>query len=92
MINVDYISPSLYLGIAVAMSGLILYTLKLQNARGTKDLDIVTASLLVVSGVIVTVQGWRLDPILMLSEGLLASVGVYYIAQTVELRKQLVSD
>jgi formate-dependent nitrite reductase membrane component NrfD len=89
LVNVDYISPSLWLGVVVGVAGLILYSMKLQNARGTKDLDIVTASLLVLCGGILTIQGWRLDPILMLSEGVLASVGIYYIIQTVELRKQI---
>lgn len=92
LVNVDYISPSLWLGVAVAMSGLVLYSFKMQNARGTQELDIVTASLLVLVGGILTLQGWRLDPILMLSEAVLACVGVYYIVQTVELRKQLMDS
>lgn len=89
LVNVDYVSPSLWLGVAVAMSGLVLYAFKMQNAKGTEDLDIVTSSLLVLVGGILMLQGWRLDPILMLSEAVLASVGVYYIIQTVELRKQI---
>jgi hypothetical protein len=61
----------------------------MSDARGTKDVETVTASLLVLAGGILAVQGWRLDPILMLSEGVLASIGVFYIIQTVELRKQV---
>lgn len=89
LVNVDYISPSLWLGVLVATSGLILYSYKMSDARGTKDVETVTASLLVLAGGILAVQGWRLDPILMLSEGVLASIGVFYIIQTVELRKQV---
>jgi formate-dependent nitrite reductase membrane component NrfD len=89
LVNVDYVSPSLWLGVFVCVSGLTLYTFKLSNAKGMKDVEIVTASLLVLAGGILSLQGWRLDPILMLSEGVLASVGLYYIIQTVELRKEL---
>jgi formate-dependent nitrite reductase membrane component NrfD len=89
LVNVDYVSPSLWLGVLVATSGLVLYSYKMSDARGTKDVETVTASLLVLAGGILAVQGWRLDPILMLSEGVLASVGIFYIIQTVELRKQV---
>jgi hypothetical protein len=89
LINVDFVSPALWLGVFCAVSGLSLYTYKLSNASGTRDSEIVTASLLGLSGGILAVQGWRLDPILLLSEGVLSSIGVYYIVQTVNLRKEL---
>lgn len=89
LVNVDYVSPSLWLGVLVCISGLALYTFKLSNARGMKDTETVTASLFVMSGGILTLQGWRLDPVLMLSEFVLAGIGLYYVIQTVELRKQV---
>jgi hypothetical protein len=89
LVNVDYISPSLWLGIALAVTGMILYSLKIKNARGTTEVDIVAASLFVMCGGILTLQGWRLDPTLMLSEGVLSAVGIYYMVQTVTLRKEL---
>ena len=88
-INVDYVSPAVWLGVFCGVSGLMLYTYKLNNAAGTRDSEIVTASLLGLAGGILAVQGWRLDPILLLSEVVLSSVGVYYIIQTVNLRKEL---
>jgi Ycf66 protein N-terminus len=89
LVNVDYVSPSLWMGVFLCIAGLTLYTFKMSNARGVKDGEIVTAALLSTAGGILAVQGWRLDPILMLSSGVLSSVGVYYIVQTVELRKEI---
>lgn len=89
LINVDYISPSLWLGVVLGITGMVLYSLKFRDARGTTEGDIVAASLFVMCGGILTLQGWRLDPILMLSEFVLGGVGIFYMVQTVNLRKQL---
>lgn len=89
LINVDYISPSLWLGVVLGITGMILYSLKFRDAKGTTEGDIVAASLFVMCGGILTLQGWRLDPILMLSEFVLGGVGIFYMVQTVNLRKQL---
>lgn len=89
LVNVDYVSPSLWLGIALAVTGMVLYSLKIRNMRGTQEVDIVAASLFVTCGGILILQGWRLDPTLMLSEGVLSAVGIYYMIQTVTLRKEL---
>lgn len=89
MINADTTSPALWLGIIVTMCGLLLTSYRASGARGLSDTELVTSSLLVLCGGILAVVGWRLDPILMLSEGILASVGVYYIVQTVKLRAEI---
>lgn len=89
LVNVDYVSPSLWLGIVLAVTGMVLYSLKIRNARGTQEVDIVAASLFVTCGGVLILQGWRLDPTLMLSEGVLAAVSIYYMIQTVTLRKEL---
>lgn len=89
LINVDYISPSLWLGVVLGITGMVLYSLKFRDARGTTEGDIVAASLFVMCGGILTLQGWRLDPILMLSEFVLGGVGIFYMVQTVNLRKKL---
>jgi hypothetical protein len=89
LVNVDYVSPSLWLGIILAVTGMVLYSLKIRNTSGTQEVDIVTASLFVTCGGVLILQGWRLDPTLMLSEGVLAAVSIYYVIQTVSLRKEL---
>lgn len=89
MLNTDHTSPALWLGVVVAMCGLALTSYRASGARGLSDTELVTSSLLVLCGGILAVVGWRLDPILMLSEGILASVGLYYIVQTVKLRAQV---
>ena len=89
MINVDFVSPALWLGVTVCFTGLTLYLVRLSNTEGTKDAEIVTSALLVLCGGILAVQGWRLDPILLLSEFVLTSVAIFYIWQTVQLRKDV---
>ena len=89
LVNVDYVSPSLWLGIALAVTGMVLYSAKIRNTRGTQEDDIVAASLFVTCGGVLVLQGWRLDPMLMLSEGVLSAVSIYYMIQTVTLRKEL---
>ena len=54
-----------------------------------REVDIVAASLFVTCGGVLVLQGWRLDPMLMLSEGVLSAVSIYYMIQTVTLRKEL---
>lgn len=89
LVNVDYVSPSLWLGVVLAITGMVLYSLKIRNTKGTQEVDIVAASLFVTCGGVLILQGWRLDPMLMLSEGVLAAVSIFYMVQTVNLRKEL---
>ena len=65
-----------------------MYVLKVYTqSKSLKDSEIVSSSLLILVGVILLLQGWRLDPILLLSQGTMAGIGVYYVFQTLELRK-----
>ena len=70
MINFSF-GPNIFLGIIVSFGVLILYFLRNVKPEVTRDEDIFFATIGLLYSCILMVHGWRLDPILLFSQGLI---------------------
>lgn len=73
MINIIS-EPSLLLGILFACVMILFYGLRFFNPALSTDWDIFISSLGLVYSSILSIHGWRLDPILLFSQFLLLSI------------------
>lgn len=73
MINI-IVEPAFLIGGMFAILMLILYALRFINSTLATDWDIFIAALGLVYSAIVTIHGWRLDPILLFSQVLLVFI------------------
>nr|QWW93008.1 hypothetical protein [Cyathodium smaragdinum] len=79
--------PSTILGLGLIIIGLCLYALKLREPYVSRDYDFLFSSIGLLCGGILFFQGWRLDPILLLSQILLSGTTFFFIIETLYLRK-----
>lgn len=63
-----------------------LLQLRKMSTRLSQDADIVVAAVLSVIGATLIFQGWRLDPLLLLSQTLTTGVALFYGVETFRLR------
>ena len=70
MINIEF-AFNLILGLSVLLIVLALFLLRVIKYELSRDFDIFLASLGLGYGVILIFNGWRLDPILVLSQVLI---------------------
>eukprot|EP01024_Parvocaulis_polyphysoides_P030854 TRINITY_DN28039_c0_g1_i2.p2 TRINITY_DN28039_c0_g1~~TRINITY_DN28039_c0_g1_i2.p2 ORF type:complete len:467 (-),score=37.95 TRINITY_DN28039_c0_g1_i2:487-1782(-) len=89
LVNVDVFSPSVVLGGVMVGAGCYLYVVRQQNPKVSKDFDVIAATMMTVTGGILFLQGWRLDPLLLLSELLLATMVFYFANDALTLRQNL---
>eukprot|EP01025_Chloroclados_australasicus_P010223 TRINITY_DN1406_c0_g1_i3.p1 TRINITY_DN1406_c0_g1~~TRINITY_DN1406_c0_g1_i3.p1 ORF type:complete len:373 (+),score=16.27 TRINITY_DN1406_c0_g1_i3:55-1119(+) len=87
LVNVDVFSPSVVLGGVMVGAGCYLYMVRQQKPEISKDLDVIAATMMTVTGGIVFLQGWRLDPLLLLSQLMLAVMVFYFANDALTLRK-----
>lgn len=87
MIHVEF-APSTILGIGLTMVGLVLYLLRKKQPSVSRDYDFFFSSIGLLSGGILMFQGWRLDPILLLSQLLSSGTAVFFIGESLWLRNQ----
>ena len=85
MINV-IISPNLIMAFFMACGALILMGLRFVIPEISKDTDIVLTTIALLYAMILAIHGWRLDPILLLSQGLLLAAGAVTGWENIHLR------
>nr|QYB18332.1 hypothetical protein [Sphaerocarpos texanus] len=83
------LGPSTILGVGLILVGILLYALKLREPYISRDYDFFFSSVGLLCGGILFFQGWRLDPILLLSQILLSGTTIFFIAESVYLRKNI---
>eukprot|EP00879_Flechtneria_rotunda_P013398 GHRR01013988.1.p1 GENE.GHRR01013988.1~~GHRR01013988.1.p1 ORF type:complete len:435 (+),score=202.23 GHRR01013988.1:589-1893(+) len=92
MINVDFASPSLVLGVTLIGCGIALLQVRNMQKEVSRDADIVVAAMISIVGSTLIFQGWRLDPLLLLCQALTTSVAFWYGLETFKLRAQVTED
>uniref|UniRef100_A0AAT9UTB8 Hypothetical chloroplast RF66 n=1 Tax=Pallavicinia longispina TaxID=280536 RepID=A0AAT9UTB8_9MARC len=81
------LGPSTVVGIGLIIVGMLLYALRIREPRVSRYYDFFFSSIGLLCGGILLFQGWRLDPILLLSQILLSGTTVFFIAESLYLRK-----
>nr|YP_009522509.1 hypothetical protein [Dumortiera hirsuta]AXQ02628.1 hypothetical protein [Dumortiera hirsuta] len=83
------LGPSTILGVGLIIVGILLYALKIREPYVSRDYDFFFSSIGLLCGGILFFQGWRLDPILLLSQILLSGTTIFFIAESLYLRKNI---
>nr|YP_009498805.1 putative chloroplast RF66 [Isoetes nuttallii]AWK92154.1 putative chloroplast RF66 [Isoetes nuttallii] len=85
MIHMEY-GPSTTVGVGLVSVGILLYALREREPHVSRDYDFLFSSIGLLCGGIFISQGWRLDPILLLSQMLLSGTAISYITESLYLR------
>jgi len=80
------LNPASLLGIFLVVAGAGLYFLRSIRPELSREHDIFFSFIGLVCGGILVFQGWRLDPILQLSQFLLAATAIFFATESVRLR------
>nr|YP_009545092.1 hypothetical protein [Gymnomitrion concinnatum]AZB86878.1 hypothetical protein [Gymnomitrion concinnatum] len=80
------LGPSTIIGITLAMVGILLYALRKREPYVSRYYDSLFSSIGLLCGGILFFQGWRLDPILLLSQILLSGTTIFFIIENIYLR------
>uniref|UniRef100_A0AAU6PBU8 Ycf66 n=1 Tax=Pohlia lutescens TaxID=2779719 RepID=A0AAU6PBU8_9BRYO len=83
MIHIE-LGPSTIVGIGLIIIGILLYALRIRELNVSRDSFFSSIGLL--CGGILIFQGWRLDPILLLSQILLSGTAIFFIVESLYLR------
>nr|UGN11425.1 Ycf66 protein [Calyptothecium philippinense] len=90
MIHIE-LGPSTIVGIGLIMVGILLYALRIRELNVSRDYDSFFSSIGLLCGGILIFQGWRLDPILLLSQILLSGTAIFFIAESSYLRNNKIN-
>jgi hypothetical protein len=85
MINIIF-EPNILLAFFVSFGMLFLYFLRIVRPEIARDQDIFFATLGLLYSSILVIHGWRLDPILLFSQVLLASILLPTCWENIRLR------
>ncbi|CAM6006700.1 unnamed protein product (chloroplast) [Sphagnum balticum] len=95
MIHIE-LGPSTIVGLGLIVVGLLLYALRIREPNVSRVAyrrinlsqyyDFFFSSIGLLCGGILIFQGWRLDPILLLSQILLSGTAIFFIAESLYLR------
>ncbi|NP_904168.1 hypothetical protein PhpapaCp005 (chloroplast) [Physcomitrella patens] len=85
MIHIE-LGPSTIVGIGLIVVGILLYALRIREPNVSRDYDSFFSSIGLLCGGILIFQGWRLDPILLLSQILLSGTAIFFIVESLYLR------
>nr|YP_009258531.1 hypothetical chloroplast RF66 [Netrium digitus]ANI25547.1 hypothetical chloroplast RF66 [Netrium digitus] len=88
MIHLE-LGPSTIVGVGLSVVGLLLYYLKINRPDVSRDYDLLFSSIGLLCGGILIFQGWRLDPILLLCQILSCGTAIFFIGESVWLRKTI---
>nr|WKW94917.1 hypothetical chloroplast RF66 [Apopellia endiviifolia] len=80
------LGPSTIIGVGLVIVGIFLYALRFREPHVSRYYDFLFSSIGLLCGGILFFQGWRLDPILLLSQILLSGTTVFFIAESLYLR------
>nr|YP_010881238.1 hypothetical chloroplast RF66 [Fossombronia foveolata]WIA67191.1 hypothetical chloroplast RF66 [Fossombronia foveolata] len=84
--NHTELGPSTIVGIVLIMMGLLLYALRSRELHVSRYYDFLFSAIGLLCGGILFFQGWRLDPILLLSQILLSGTSIFFVAESIYLR------
>nr|YP_009974202.1 hypothetical chloroplast RF66 [Ptisana novoguineensis]QNH94111.1 hypothetical chloroplast RF66 [Ptisana novoguineensis] len=87
MIHME-LGPSTIVGMGLIMIGIPLYVLRKREPKVSRYYDFFFSSIGLLCGGILIFQGWRLDPILLLSQILLSGTTIFFIAENIILREK----
>ncbi|CAM6044219.1 unnamed protein product [Sphagnum compactum] len=96
MIHIE-LGPSTIVGLGLIVVGLILYALRIKEPNVSRGInlsqyyDFLFSSIGLLCGGILIFQGWRLDPILLLSQILLSGTAIFFIAESLYLRNNRIN-
>nr|YP_010587351.1 hypothetical chloroplast RF66 [Anomodon rugelii]WAB45869.1 hypothetical chloroplast RF66 [Anomodon rugelii] len=90
MIHIE-LGPSTIVGIGLIIVGILLYALRIRELNVSRDYDSFFSSIGLLCGGILIFQGWRLDPILLLSQILLSGTAIFFIAESLYLRNNKIN-
>nr|YP_010004196.1 hypothetical protein JXX58_pgp018 [Myurella julacea]QNR01317.1 hypothetical protein [Myurella julacea] len=90
MIHIE-LGPSTIVGIGLIIVGILLYALRIRELNVSRDYDSFFSSIGLLCGGILIFQGWRLDPILLLSQILLSGTAIFFIAESSYLRNNKIN-
>lgn len=85
MINIIF-EPNILLAFFVSFGMLFLYFLRIVRPEIARDQDIFFATLGLLYSSILVIHGWRLDPILLFSQVLIASILLPTCWENIRLR------
>nr|YP_010125653.1 putative chloroplast RF66 [Pseudocrossidium replicatum]QCT81841.1 putative chloroplast RF66 [Pseudocrossidium replicatum] len=89
MIHIE-LGPSTIVGIGLIVVGILLYALRIREPNVSRY-DSFFSSIGLLCGGILIFQGWRLDPILLLSQILLSGTTIFFIAESLYLRNNKIN-
>ena len=90
MVNFSF-GPNIFLGIIVSLGVLILYFLRNVKPEVARDEDIFFATIGLLYSSILIIHGWRLDPILLLSQVLIITTALVAGWENIRLRGLIVN-
>nr|YP_010917689.1 hypothetical protein RMB15_pgp082 [Encalypta ciliata]UVG41275.1 hypothetical protein [Encalypta ciliata] len=90
MIHIE-LGPSTIVGIGLIIVGILLYALRIREPNVSRDYDSFFSSIGLLCGGILIFQGWRLDPILLLSQILLSGTAIFFIVESLYLRNNKIN-
>lgn len=91
MINIDF-SYNFILGCFVGLVGITLYSVRFLNPKVAEEKDIFLSTLFFIYSGIIIIHGWRLDPILFLSQILIVTLSMSFFIENLSLRVRLLKQ
>lgn len=91
MINIDF-GYNFILGCFVSVVGITLYSIRFLNPKIAEEKDIFLSTLFFIYSGIIIIHGWRLDPILFLSQILIVTLSINFFFENLSLRLRLLKQ
>nr|YP_010958407.1 hypothetical chloroplast RF66 [Vandenboschia auriculata]ALO81810.1 hypothetical chloroplast RF66 [Vandenboschia auriculata] len=85
MISMEF-GPGAIVGVGLVVIGIFLYALGKREPNVSRYYDFFLSPIGLLCGGILIFQGWRLDPILLLSETLLSGIAIFLVIENLYLR------
>nr|YP_009258709.1 hypothetical chloroplast RF66 [Coleochaete scutata]ANI25722.1 hypothetical chloroplast RF66 [Coleochaete scutata] len=86
MIHME-LGPSTIVGLGLIIMGILLYVLRTKKPDVSREYDLFFSSIGLLCGGILIYQGWRLDPILLLGQILSSCTAIFFIIESLYLRR-----
>lgn len=91
MINIDF-GYNFVLGCFVSIVGITLYSVRFLNPKIAEEKDVFLSTLFFIYSGIIIIHGWRLDPILFLSQILIVTLSMNFFVENLSLRLRLLKQ
>lgn len=91
MINIDF-GYNFVLGCFVSVVGITLYSIRFLNPKIAEEKDVFLSTLFFIYSGIIIIHGWRLDPILFLSQVLIVTLSINFFFENLSLRLRLLKQ